>query len=620
MKKPDDATIENTLSASSSGDGKRKKTSDLSNSVFENEQLQSQIDSDAEESPSVNKDRAKNPSKRPKRPAIRKYDESYLSYGFICSGSSDLPLPQCLLCSNVLANSSMKPAPLKTHLQEVHKNERDTSLEFFKRKKLEWQSQSKGMIEFSHSEMKAIKSSFVVAYQIAKEKKAFTVAECLLKPAFAEVAKILFGDTATPKIDAIPLSARTIARRISDMSRDVQEQLRLQLKSTDFFTLQFDESTDIAGQSILTGFVRYPYEDRIYENIFCCCALPVRTTGEEIFFKIDEKMKKMELEWTSVIGVCTDGAPAMRGEKSGLVKRIADVAHPDFESSHCILHREALVAKNLPRDLNDTLTSAVKMINNMKMKPLQARIFAKICSEENSEHKTLLLHTEIRWLSRGGALERLFELKSELTQYFDEFIVPILAKRERAKKKAEEKGQKFTFKKLPEETFLEELHDKKWQANLAYLVDIFQSLNNLNAGMQGRDKNYFKLHEKIEGFKQKLQLWKESAAKGDFDAFPSAKSILQTDKQLVNHIRPLISEHIDTLIDNFDKQFPRESDPRECYMWVVEPFMNFKEKNSLSMTEKNQLIGMGTQIVFASFFFEQIFISNVQLFVYFLQI
>lgn len=595
-KKADDATTASTSSASSiSVDGKRKKKSDLSDSVFEDEQLQSQSDSDAEESPAVNKDRVKNPAKRPKRHAIRKYDESYLTYGFICSGSGDLPLPQCLLCSKVLANSSMKPAPLKTHLLTVHKNERDTSLEFFKRKKLEWKSQSKDMIEFSHSEMKTIKSSFAVAYRIAREKKAFTIAECLLKPSFAEVAKIMFGDTATPKIDAIPLSARTISRRISDMSGDVQEQLRLQLKSAGFFTLQFDESTDIAGQSILMGFVRYPHGNYINENIFCCCALPERTTSEEIFFKIDGKIKEMELEWTSVIGVCTDGAPAMRGEKSGLVKRIADVAHTDFESSHCILHREALVAKDMPRELNDTLTSAVKMINNMKMKPLQARIFAKICFEENSEHKTLLLHTEIRWLSRGRALERLFELKSELTQYLTEFMVPILAKRERAKKKAEEKGQEFTFKKLSEETFLEELHDKNWVANLAYLVDIFQSLNNLNAGMQGRDKNCFKLHEKIEGFKRKLKLWKESAAKGDFDAFPSTKIILQADKTLVDHIRPLISEHIDGLIANFDKQFPPKSDPRECYMWVIEPFMNFKEKNSLSMTEKNQLIGMSIE-------------------------
>lgn len=242
------------------------------------------------------------------------------------------------------------------------------------------------MKEFSHTEMKAIKSSFVVAFQIAKEKKPFTIGERLLKPAMTEVAKIMFGEAAATKIASIALSDSTISRRIVDMSQDVQKQLCSQLKKADFFCLQFDESTDVAGQAILNGFVRYPHENQFIENIFCCCALPERTTGEQIFSTIDDKLKDMELEWTSVIGVCTDGAAAMTGKISGLAKRISDVANPDFESSHCILHREALASKSLSSDLNATLTSAVKMINNIKMRPLQSRFFAKICMESEREH------------------------------------------------------------------------------------------------------------------------------------------------------------------------------------------------------------------------------------------
>lgn len=287
------------------------------------------------------------------------------------------------------------------------------------------------MDEFAHSEMKTIESSFVFAYQIAKEKRPFRIGESLLKPAMTEVVKIMFGEAAAAKVASIPLSDKTISRRIMEMSLDVQEQLRFQLKSADFFCLQFDESTDISGQAILNGFVRYPHphENKMIENIFCCLSLPERTTGEQIFFAIDEKFKEMELEWTSLVGVCTDGAAAMIGKNRGLAKRMSDVANPDFESSHCILHRESLASKGLSSELNDTLLCAVKLMNNIKMKPLQSRIFAKICSDEDSDHHTLLLHTDVRWLSRGRTLERLYELRSELIKHFEQYMAPILEKR-----------------------------------------------------------------------------------------------------------------------------------------------------------------------------------------------
>jgi hypothetical protein len=50
---------------------------------------------------------------RPKR----KYDESYLQYGFTCTGESDAPVAVCVLCQTKLANSSLYPAKLCRHLE-----------------------------------------------------------------------------------------------------------------------------------------------------------------------------------------------------------------------------------------------------------------------------------------------------------------------------------------------------------------------------------------------------------------------------------------------------------------------------------------------------------------------
>ncbi|GBP59940.1 Zinc finger BED domain-containing protein 5 [Eumeta japonica] len=66
---------------------------------------------------------------RRQAPAVskkRKYDESYISFGFVDSNGS----PLCMLCSKLLPNSSMAPAKLRRHLETVHPESKDKNKEF----------------------------------------------------------------------------------------------------------------------------------------------------------------------------------------------------------------------------------------------------------------------------------------------------------------------------------------------------------------------------------------------------------------------------------------------------------------------------------------------------------
>lgn len=276
------------------------KSSADSGSSTSNTQRKDKDNSDSEsETP------ASNPSKRRKNAPIRKYNEEYLAYGFVCAGTAELPQPQCLVCNIILANSSLLPVKLIRHLESNHAELKEKPIQYFQRLKGENKNQSQSIREYSGVEFNAIKSSFVAAYNIAKEKKPFTTGERLLKPVLVEIARIMLGESAVAKMNAVPLSGDTVTRRICDMSIDIQKQLSMQLKKSGNFTLQFDESTDISNESILLGFVRYANENKISEELFCFCSLPERTTSDELFRAIDEKMRDYELDWKNVVGVCS---------------------------------------------------------------------------------------------------------------------------------------------------------------------------------------------------------------------------------------------------------------------------------------------------------------------------
>ncbi|GBN68589.1 Zinc finger BED domain-containing protein 5 [Araneus ventricosus] len=100
----------------------------------------------------------------------------------------------------------------------------------------------------------------------------------------------------------------------------------------------------------------------------------------------------------------------MSGCYKGSSGRIKIVA-PHVTWNHCCINRQSLAAKPLPDSLKEVLNKSVKVVNFIKANSTNTRLFRSLCEDMGSLHTTLLLHTEVRWLSRGNVLTRLFELR-----------------------------------------------------------------------------------------------------------------------------------------------------------------------------------------------------------------
>lgn len=92
-------------------------------------------------------------------------------------------------------------------------------------------------------------------------------------------------------------------------------------------------------------------------------------------------MKDLKLEWIYCIGLCTDGARSMTGCRSGFVAYVCRVV-PNVKMTHCIIYREALASKVLQRDLGEVLDVVVRVVNLIKKRPLQSRLFTELCKEK----------------------------------------------------------------------------------------------------------------------------------------------------------------------------------------------------------------------------------------------
>ena len=171
------------------------------------------------------------------------------------------------------------------------------------------------------------------------------------------------------------------------------------------------------------------------------------------------------------MGVCTDGALAMLGCRSGFQTLVKERSLQMLFVLIALLSR-SVNGQTMPDNLLHVLNNAIKAVNFIKANAVDSRLFAELCKESDSMFKSFLVDTRFRWLSKGKVLKRVFLLRKEI--------------------------QEFLCKLKPK--MHKNFFDDRFLIFLCFLVNIFESVNSVNLALEGKEVNVTPLPRKIDGF------------------------------------------------------------------------------------------------------------------------
>lgn len=279
----------------------------------------------------------------------------------------------------------------------------------------------------------------------------------------------------------IPLSRRTVARRTEEVSKFIHSAAKTRLTNCKYFSISLDESTDINNICQLIICIKTVDTNlTCFDEVLDLVSLHGNVTGQVLYDTIESKVFSI-VDKRKLSSICTDGAKVMRGIHKGLlgILKKNGINCPAF---HCVIHQQALFSKEL--SMTNAMNIAVQIINKIRggHNALTHRKFKDFLENLNAEYGDILLYTEVRWLSRGKSLERLFNLRKEIIVFFK------------------------TIPKEGTEELISSLEDLDFQLDLAFLCDVTEILNELNLTLQGKNMHIFQLATTLHHFNRKLNL------------------------------------------------------------------------------------------------------------------
>jgi hypothetical protein len=257
------------------------------------------------------------------------------------------------------------------------------------------------------------------------------------------------------------------------------------------------------------------------EELLGMISLKERTRGVDIFNSFKTFLANLKLPLFKLVSITTDGAGAMIGGINGFITLCRnDDEFPSFLSYHCIIHQQVLASKRL--NTKEIMDIAFKIVNSIRGSALKRRLFQLQLDEGQPE---LLLHTDVRWLSRSKFLQRFRDLLTEIKKFL------------------EEQDQECA-----------NLNDETWLSDLAFLTDFTSKLSNLNLELQGKNKTIIEMISSINAYKAKFIMLIEDLQQNNLNHFPNMSDHLQKHQNCNYNMEKYVAE-IKKVIEDFEVRF-----------------------------------------------------------------
>lgn len=473
---------------------------------------------------------------------VRQYSVEYLKFGFV-SDITDPTKPYCLSCRKSFCNDSMRPVKLEEHFKNAHPEHKSKPLDYFKAQR-DKANASKSKEQKVDSMFKTgstiyergLYASYELSFLLAKHTRPHTDGEHIIKPAIQIYLRTMQENKRpTQELNALPLSNDTVRRRIDEIGDDLESQLVSILQKTKF-SLALDESTVRDSECLLLGYARFIHDSEFVEEMLFCKSMTTTTTAQDIYSVVKNYLTEKNIPILNIVSTAADGAPTMMGHRNGVLKLLKD-DNPDMITVHCVVHRENLAAQGLTPQLHEIMKSVIKVVNFIKAHPKTERLFKEFCKDMEEEYIRLLLHTQVRWLSKGKCLERFIALYDSIVEFGGEREV-------------------FQF-----------LHCDNSKSLICYLTDIFTKLNALNRELQGTNKTLMDCKTKISGFINKLKFMKSQIVRGDLSQFTNLSKCDASEDALL-----IISTHLNALAEDFTNRFA-DLKSTTFPAWITQPFL-----------------------------------------------
>ncbi|KFD46045.1 hypothetical protein M513_13085 [Trichuris suis] len=223
-----------------------------------------------------------------------------------------------------------------------------------------------------------------------------------------------------------------------------------------------DESSLPGNEAILLAYVRFIKEEDLAQEFLFARELVMDSKGKSIFQVVEGYFKEKEIPLANVISVATDGAPSMVGCQRGFISYLKKVV-PNVLAIRCLV---------------------ITAVNRIKSRPLSHRLFRQLCEENGEDFHRLLLHTEVRWSSKGACLSRLYNLYASVLEFFEKEDASLCA------------------------------NLKKFEGDIAYMADLYTKFNEMNLQLQGDDLNLIKTKSVTSAFVSELLYFENNLARG----------------------------------------------------------------------------------------------------------